>query len=173
MDLSVDLALMVAWSIPGAFMRILLGAYKAYITQGYIRLDWRRVVLEMVSAVTFGTFAAVLLSDIGVVHAGTILGPLGVALLGGFFGADLLNRLAMIVGVPHGISVAIERLPNDLNQHQQKALEYAAKFAGITNEQYQTLNGVTSSVAERHLSGMVARGWLNKTGIGRATRYTF
>lgn len=173
MNLPADFALMIAWSTPGAFLRILLGAYKVYITHGYIKLDWRRVLLELLSAVTFGTFAAVLLNDLGFIRPGSILGPIGVALLGGFFGADLLNRLAMIVGVPQGITVAIERLPHDLNPRQQKALEYAGKYRSINNDQYQSINYVKDSVASRELNGMVKKGWLKQVGKGKAIRYEF
>jgi len=144
----------------GAVLRAGFGLSKAYRDKGYIRPDWRRVALEMLNAMCFGTLAVILMMDTGMIKINGILGSGGWALLGGFFGADLLNRLAESFGVSKGFKMALERLPTDLSPSQRKALEYVSENGSVTLEEYSTLNKISGQKAGKELKQLVSKGIL-------------
>ncbi|MBI4448666.1 hypothetical protein HY641_01405 [Candidatus Woesearchaeota archaeon] len=74
----------------GAIIRVLFGLRKAYDKKRF-RVDWMRVLIELISSMLFGGFALYALVSVGM--ARFALSPAAGA-IAGLLGADLLNSLA-------------------------------------------------------------------------------
>lgn len=163
---------LLVFAVLGGMVRSLFGLYKAYITQGYVRIDWPRIIIEAVGASFFGTIGVFLLSSIGYVKPWGD-GSLAVAFMSGLFGADMLNILAKRIGISRGLQVAVQRIPlcKSLNSRQQKALTYALAM-GIRPADYARMNNTTELIACKELDSLVRKGLLRKQGKGNSVKYT-
>lgn len=65
-----------------------------------------------------------------------------------------------------------DALAAPLNERQRLALQYVRRHGSITNREYQQINDVSSRQALRDLLELEEQKLLQKTGQGRATRYT-
>ncbi|MCK4492103.1 MAG: hypothetical protein KAU03_05730 [Candidatus Altiarchaeales archaeon] len=59
----------------------------------------------------------------------------------------------------------------ELNERQEKALEYLKDHRRITNREYQGINKTSRETAKRELSDLVKKGILKQIGSGRGTFY--
>ena len=156
------------WSFVGALIRILFEMYTAYQTFGSVLLDKKRVAIDAIASLVFGTLGVFFLVDVGVIHSkGVLFGQEAVAVVGGLFGVQVLKRVGkwLGVGLPAGMRPSV-------GVRQQKALEYVQKFKVITNDAYQKLTGVSDSTAARELKKLTSQGLLHRIGSNRGIKYT-
>ena len=106
-------------------------------------------------------------------------------------GIDMMNREMVAAGLPQpvykdtGASFIVTligpgeawmadkeaRLPEGLNQRQQKALEYISEHGEISTRTYSEIFGIEKTTAYRDLTDPVKRGVIYKKGKARATKY--
>ena len=159
------------YSLLGALTRGLFGIYKVYKKRPVAKLKFNMLIVEVVASVFFGMFSAMLLQELGWLKVSTEV----IALLSGFFGADLIGLVSKKVGLSKGIQVIITEEQMDmlgLNERQKKALQYIYKYGSITNDVYQELTKTTHSSAKRDLKKLVKAEKIKKRGIQRGTYYT-
>jgi ATP-dependent DNA helicase RecG len=58
-----------------------------------------------------------------------------------------------------------------LNQRQRALLTYLREHESVSRAEYERMFGVSTLTAKGDLQGLVARGFLKKVGVARATRY--
>ncbi|MBI4450686.1 DeoR family transcriptional regulator [Candidatus Woesearchaeota archaeon] len=152
----------------GAVLRVLFGIYKAFADKQAIRLDWFRILIELIAALVFGGASIIVMYSLGWIKpvATTI-----VALVGGFGGPDLVNTLAKHLGTKFIAPKVTKELPSTLSPRLQKAIDYVASTGSITNDQYQKLTGVSHRTAVRDLEELVKKDLLVREGTKRGARY--
>jgi len=91
----VSVLMFILYSIVGAVVRALFGIYKAYMSLAHFKLNLKRIGVEIVASIVFGTFATVILQEIVRID----LSPMATAMLSGFLGADMLNLLLKRYGI--------------------------------------------------------------------------
>lgn len=159
------------WSLPGTAVRILFGIYKVFMDQGYLKIDWTRLVVEVCASPVFGTFTVFILLSQRVYDVTAWFGWQAPAIAGGFFGADLISRLEALFKAKLTISSILPLRAIGINPRQEKAIQQARAARMITNDDYQRLNGVSDATASRELAVIVKKGLLKKEGAGRGVRY--
>jgi len=174
--MAVDLAIVVGfliYSSIGAVTRTVFGVYRAYANFMAFKLSWKRVAVEILASMVFGTFGALILYEVGVWTIGTNLPADIAAILAGFFGADIISILTKKFGLGKGIDVkVVEGIEYpDLNMRQQKAIEYIKKNGEITNSVYQKMNQVSSISAKWDLKILTLKNILKRIGNGRGAHY--
>jgi len=165
----VLIATFVAYSSFGAVTRTVFGIYRAYSSFMSFKVSWQRVAIEILASMLFGTFGALLLSELGVWKIGISI----TAILAGFFGADVITLLTKKFGLSKGIEVKVVEsveYPN-LNIKQQKAVQYMKKNGSITNTIYQKTNQVSNNSAKWDLRILAAKKIIKKIGNGRSASY--
>ena len=173
MALTVGVASVFAfllYSLLGALTRGLFGIYKVYKKRPAPKLMFDMLAVEVVASVFFGMFSAMLLQELGWLKVSTEV----IALLSGFFGADLIGLVSKKVGLSKGIQVIITEEQMDmlgLNERQRKGVQYINKHGSITNDIYQELNNTSHSSAKRDLSRLVEKKKVKRSGTGKATYY--
>jgi hypothetical protein len=171
--MEADLVLISAfmfYSAFGAVTRALFGIYKAYTTIVMFRIDLKRVAIEIVASIFFGTFSSILLQEIG----GFKVGMNVAALIAGFFGADLIDLISKKIGLTKSLEVKVTEqqiAQAGLNERQIAALGYLKTHKTITNEIYQKINQTNHDTAKRDLAQLVKLGKIRKVGTGKKTRY--
>jgi predicted HTH transcriptional regulator len=70
-----------------------------------------------------------------------------------------------------GFSVNEDIDPNDLNDRQQRALDFVKREASIRNKMYRQLFSVSHKTAHLELVDLVAKGHIKSQGSGRSTCY--
>ncbi|MEK6960168.1 MAG: hypothetical protein AABX47_03280 [Nanoarchaeota archaeon] len=169
------LAGLLELSICAVFGAVIGAAYSmwlAYDAQGVVRPDWRRLAVSVICSALFGGFAAALLAEFNIVSMGKILGAEGVAILGGVLGPHLMDKIPKSFGLD-GFRRSFDRIPYDLNERQRKALDYARTLGAMGNDDYQKLNSVSDSTAERELSLLCKKGFLKRSGKTKGIKYQF
>jgi len=174
MTVTVDMALLFAfilYSSIGSCMRALFGIYKAYGSNLLTRITLQRVAIEVVASILFGTFASVLLNELGWVTVSMEV----VAMISGFFGADLVSVISRKVGIRGVMRVQLaEEMMEyaDLTERQETGIRYLKKHGRVNNDSYQKLNGISHSSAKRDLQDLLKMKRIKKHGIGRGVYYT-
>ncbi|MEM5853543.1 MAG: hypothetical protein QW228_04200 [Candidatus Aenigmatarchaeota archaeon] len=170
----IDLHLIASfmfYSSLGAITRALFGIYKAYVSVIDFRIDWRRVLIEIIASIFFGTFGALILKEVGVFNFSMVI----TALIAGFFGADIVSLITKKFGLTKSLEVKVVEQQvalSEFNQRQIAALEYLKNHKKITNSIYQKLNQVDINTAKRDLAQLVKKGKLKRFGKGKSTYYT-
>ncbi|MFH8119299.1 MAG: hypothetical protein QXS37_00615 [Candidatus Aenigmatarchaeota archaeon] len=170
----IDLHLIASfmfYSSLGAITRALFGIYKAYVSVIDFRIDWRRVLIEIIASIFFGTFGALILKEVGVFNFSMVI----TALIAGFFGADIVSLITKKFGLTKSLEVKVVEQQvalSEFNQRQIAALEYLKNHKKITNSIYQKLNQVDINTAKRDLAKLVKKGKLKRFGKGKSTYYT-
>lgn len=168
-DLIAILTFML-YSTLGSVTRTLFGIYKVYTTIPDFNLDMKRVVVEVLASIFFGTFGVILLSGIGSFNYELKIA----ALIAGFIGADIINLVTKKIGLTKGLEIRLteEQIAlAEFNPRQIRALKYLETHKRITNKIYQTLNQTTPITAKKDLAQLVRKGKLRKCGKGKATYY--
>ena len=91
----VSVFIFIFYSVIGALVRAFFGIYKAYMSLTHFKLNLKRIWIEIVASIIFGTFATVILQEIVKID----LSPMATAMLSGFLGADMLNLLLKRYGI--------------------------------------------------------------------------
>jgi hypothetical protein len=167
-DLVLQLLFFTAF---GAIVRASLGIYKAYSSLPSLTIDWKRIVVEILASMFFGTFGLNLFYEITKTTWGLSAG----ALIAGLLGADIINLVTKRIGLTKGLQIIVaeEQLKySGLNERQVAALIYLKTHDRLTNDVYQKINSVTSITAKRDLTELVRVGRLRKRGRGRSTYYS-
>ena len=174
MTATVDVALLLAfmlYSAIGACTRALFGVYKAYGSNLLNKITMQRVVIEIAASVFFGTFASILLQELGWLAVSME----AVALLSGFFGADLIGIVSKKVGLRTGLKVQLaEEMMEyaDLTGRQEAGIRYLEKHGRITNDTYEKLTSSTHDSAKYDLQQLVRMKRIRQHGSGKGTHYT-
>ena len=174
MTATVDVAMLFAfvlYSAIGACTRALFGVYKAYGSNLLNRITVQRVIIEIVASVFFGTFTSLLLLELGWINVSMEV----VALLSGFFGADLVSVISRKVGIRGVMRVQLaEEMMEyaDLTERQEAGIRYMKKHGRVTNDTYQKLTASTHDMTKHDLSKLVRMKRIRKHGNGRGTYYT-
>ena len=89
MEVVAQLGAFMAYALFGAVTRTLFGIYKSYTVspKAKVKVLWKRVAIEIVASMFFGSFSAILLQEIGAFEYSQILA----AIIAGFLGADLIT----------------------------------------------------------------------------------
>ena len=167
----VSIASFMFYSGLGAITRTLFGIYKAYVSVIDFKIDWKRVFVEVIASMFFGTFGALILKEVGVFNFSMLI----TALIAGFFGADIVSLITKKFGLTKGLEVKVVEQQvalSEFNQRQIVALEYLKNHKKITNSIYQKLNQVDKHTAKRDLVKLVKKGKLKRFGKGKSTYYT-
>jgi hypothetical protein len=158
------------FSIFGAVARALLGIYKGYTQIPMFKFDRTRVGIEILASVFFGTLGAYIAWRVNFISL-----PFDVlALIAGFFGADIINFVTKKFGLTGGLRIVVSEQQVEMaefNNRQIAALEFLKTHDRITNKMYQKLNDVSIDVAQKELKELVKKGKLKRFGIGKATYY--
>jgi len=163
----------------GAVTRAFLGLYKAYMDlPGFdvSQINWKRIVVELLASMFFGTFGMYILSEItqqmfGWKGVGLEVG----ALVAGFLGADFISIVTRRLGLSKGLQIKVveeQAALAEFNERQVAALEYLKKHDKMTNKVYQKLNSTTRDVARWDLNQLVRKKKLKRFGKGKAVYYT-
>jgi hypothetical protein len=156
----------------GAFTRAALGLYKAYMGPTPVVIEKRRIGIEIVASILFGSFAVFLLQKIPVPWIKDVDFNF-LALIAGFLGADGINLLTKKIGLTKGLEIRIAQpVISEFNERQLAALEFLKTHEKITNKIYQELNMTTRNIATKELAQLVLKGKLKKHGKGKAAYYT-
>lgn len=164
------LAVYLTFSMIGAVTRALFGLYKSYHRKNLDRVVFRSFLIEIIASLFFGTFASLILQEIGWLDVSIEI----TSMISGFFGADLLSIVSKKIGLKGKLSVkmAEEVFEHpELNQRQVNGMRYLEKNGRITNDIYQNLNGITHSSAKYDLKRMLELKKIRKKGNGRGTYY--
>jgi len=158
------------FSVFGAIGRALLGIYKGYTEIPMFEIDRKRIGVEVLASVFFGTFGAYILSRLNLFPF-----PFDVvALLAGFFGADIISLATKKLGLTGGLHIVVSEQQvalAEFNNRQIAALNFLKNHDRITNRMYQRLNDVSNNVAKWELSHLVRKGRLSRSGKGKNTYY--
>lgn len=176
-----EIYLFAALGIAGGALRVLFGYSKLF--QFRIPFDVGRTWFALLIGVISGGLAALLGTSITSAIAPN-WPPLAVAILAGFGGPDTFEALwkAFVKriggGTPKlGAGDVGASLPSyygeELKERQLRAIEFARKKGGITNDKYQKITGVSDATASRDLAELVKSGVLKIHGRGRGIFYTF
>jgi len=174
MTATIDIALLFAfmlYSAIGACTRALFGMYKAYGSNLLNRITLERVLIEIIASVFFGTFTSLLLQELGWITVSMEV----VALLSGFFGADLVSVISRKVGIRGVMRVQLaEEMMEyaDLTERQEAGIRYLKKHGRITNNTYEKLTGTTHDSTKYDLQQLVKMKRIRKHGNGKNTHYT-
>jgi len=158
------------FSVFGAIGRALLGIYKGYTEIPMFEIDRKRIAVEVMASVFFGTFGAYILSRINLFPF-----PFDVvALLAGFFGADIISLATKKLGLTGGLHIVVSEQQvalAEFNNRQIACLMYLKNHDRITNRMYQRLNDVSIDAAQKNLRQLVRKGKLKRYGKAKATYY--
>ena len=174
MTATVDIALLVAfmlYSAIGACTRALFGVYKAYGSNLLNRITIERVLVEIIASVFFGTFTSLLLQELGWITVSMEV----VALISGFFGADLVSVISRKVGIRGVMRVQLAEEMMEyagLTERQETGIRYLKKHGRITNNTYEKLTGTTHDSTKYDLQQLVKMKRIRKHGNGKNTHYT-
>jgi len=160
------------YALFGAATRTLFGIYKAYreSAKGNIKISRRRVAVEILASMFFGSFSAMVLQGIGAFEYSQLIA----AAVAGFLGADFINVITKKFGLTSSMKVVVTDEQMDMlgfNARQRKAIEYLNEHGSITNDIYQELTKTSHSSAKRDLGKLVEKNKIKKAGIGKATYY--
>ncbi len=164
------LAVYVVFSTVGASTRALFGLYKVHKRGRIDRVALGSFMMEILSSMFFGTFASMILQEMGWLS----LSSETLALIAGFFGADLISIVSRKVGLKSNIDVRMGEeafLYPELTDRQVRGMEYMKKSGRITNDIYQRLNDISHSSAKRDLRVMQDNKFIKKLGTNRGTYY--
>jgi hypothetical protein len=166
-----DMILIYAvFSVFGAIGRALLGIYKGYTEIPMFEIDKKRIAVEVIASVFFGTFGAYILSRLNLFPF-----PFDVvALLAGFFGADIISLATKKLGLTGGLHIVVSEQQvamAEFNDRQIACLMYLKNHDRMTNRMYQRLNNTTINVAKDDLTQLVRKKRLKRFGRGKATYY--
>jgi hypothetical protein len=169
----VQLGTFMVYALFGAATRTLFGIYKSYTSspKAKIKILWKRVAIEIVASMFFGSFSAILLQEIGAFEYSQILA----AVIAGFLGADLITLISRKVGLTSSMKIMVTKEQMDMlgfNARQRKALEYLNEHGTITNDVYQELNKTSHRSASNDLTRLAKSNKIKKHGIGKGTYYT-
>jgi len=158
------------FSVFGAIGRAMLGIYKGYTEIPMFEIDKKRIAVEVISSVFFGTFGAYILSRVNLFSF-----PFDViALLAGFFGADIISLVTKKLGLTKGLHIVVSEQQvalAEFNNRQIAALNFLKTHDRITNRMYQRLNDVSRNAAQNDLAVLVKKGKLEKFSKGKSTYY--
>ena len=173
MEVVAQLGAFMAYALFGAVTRTLLGIYKSYTVspKAKVKVLWKRVAIEIVASMFFGSFSAILLQEIGAFEYSQILA----AIIAGFLGADLITLITKKVGLTSSMKIMVTKEQMDmlgLNSRQRKALEYLNEHGTITNDVYQELNKTSHSSAKNDLGKLVKANKITRHGVKKGTYYT-
>lgn len=163
-------AAFVGFAAFGAFTRAMFGIYRAYNTMPVFVLEKRRIGFEILASIFFGTFAVLILREIGLFQFGLNIA----ALVAGFLGADLTNLIAKRIGLTKSMQVIVSKQQMefaDLSERQVKALQYADAKGKITNSVYRRINEVSPTVAKKELNALVRKEKIVRVGNFKSTYY--
>jgi len=165
------LAAIIPYILLGSLLRIVWGMYKTFSSFLDIQLSWKRIVMEFVVDMLFGTFGGVFLSQLGIFKLGISLGSLVSSLLG----ANVVDIVAKKFGVSGKMNIVLSdqqlKFPS-LNMKEINAIEFVRREGKITNDIYEKINQTNHDVAKYELAALVHKGVLKKAGNGRGIYYT-
>jgi hypothetical protein len=171
LDIEKILILFICCSF-GAMVRAAVGLYKAYTGPTPVVIEKRRIGIEIVASMLFGSFSIFLLQRIPVPWIKDVDFNF-LALIAGFLGADGINLLTKKIGLTKGLEIRIAQpVITEFNKRQLAALEFLKTHEKITNRIYQELNMTTRNIATYELQQLVLKGKLKKHGKGKETYYT-
>jgi len=164
------LSVYILFSTIGASTRALFGLYKIYKRDRINRVAMESFLLEIFASMFFGTFASLILQEIGWLN----LSKETMSLIAGFFGADLISIVSRKIGLKSNVNVRMSEeafLYPELTDRQVRGIEYIKKNGRITNDIYQRMNGISHGSSARDLKIMCEMGMIKRKGNNRGTHY--
>jgi len=166
----IELLAILPYILLGSTLRIVWGMYKLFDSYLDVRLSWRRLVMEFLVDMLFGTFGGLFLSQLGIITLGVSLGSLVSSLLG----ANVVDLIAKKFGLSGKMNIVLSdqqlEFP-ELNPREINAIAYVRSQGKITNMVYQKINRTTRDVARYELSALAKKGKLKKLGEHRGIYY--
>jgi len=166
----LELLAILPYILLGSVLRIVWGMYKLFDSYLDIRLSWRRITMEFLVDMLFGTFGGMFLSQLGIFTLGVSLGSLVSSLLG----ANVVDLIAKKFGFSKKMEVILSdqqlEFP-ELNSREINAIEYVRSQGKITNIVYQRINRTTCDIAKHELNSLVVKGKLKKIGKTKGACY--
>jgi hypothetical protein len=166
----IELLAILPYILLGSVLRIVWGMYKLVDSYLSIQLSWRRIVMEFLVDMLFGTFGGMFLSQLGIFTLGVGLGSLVSSLLG----ANVVDLIAKKFGLSGKMNIVLSdqqlEFP-ELNPREINAVAYVRSQGKITNMIYQKINRTTCDIAKHELNSLVVKGKLKKVGKKKGTYY--
>ena len=163
-------AVILPYVLLGSVLRIVWGMYKTFSSFLDVHLSWKRIVMEFVVDMLFGTFGGLFLTEMGVFKLGVNMGCLVSSLLG----ANVVDIVAKKFGLSGKMSIVLSdqqlKFPT-FNMREINAVEFAKKEGKITNGIYEKINSTNHDTAKYELNALVHKGALKRFGNGKATYY--
>jgi len=164
------LAAIIPYILLGSILRIVWGMYKTFSSFLDIQLSWRRIVMEFVVDMLFGTFGGVFLSQLGIFKLGVSMGSLVSSLLG----ANVVNLVAKKFGVTGKMNIVLSdqqlKFPS-FNMKEINAIDFVRREGRITNDIYERINQTTHDIARHELNSLVNKGIFKMIGKKKGAYY--
>ena len=161
-----SLVWILASAFIGVIIRFLLGLQKAYKDKTLKQIDWNKVLLEAVYGILGGL---VIVYGREWIPGLPRLPDWLLAGICGIFTADIVNTIRKKFGVEK-TDFSLPMKHSDLSERQQRAFALAGTRP-ISNDDYQTINKVSDSTAQRELKEMVSKGLLVMQGKKKGIKY--